>query len=118
MSRKGNGGAADERRRYYDDPDVQRQHENDVRALMQDPRFRRFAWHLVSTVCNVHGTTFTGNSQTFWEEGRRSVGVEMMLEIRGLDPLGWGKTVVEQVTEEARTLRERDARGVQFTEEK
>lgn len=49
---------------------------DDLRAVMRTPEGRRvFARVLERT--GVESISFTGNSQTFFNEGRRSVGVEL-----------------------------------------
>lgn len=48
---------------------------NDLRHIMRDKAGRRFMWRLLSS-CGVYQTSFTGNSETFFREGKRSIGLE------------------------------------------
>lgn len=50
--------------------------EADLAWLMSSPRGRRVFWRLLKRT-NVFGSSMTGNSQTFYNEGRRSVGIEL-----------------------------------------
>lgn len=54
---------------------LQRQHDvEDMRWLMQDKRGRRVAWRLLERT-GVFRSSFTGNSETFFREGERNVGL-------------------------------------------
>lgn len=48
--------------------------KNDLLWLMGEPRGRRFVWRLLER-SGVFRSSFTGNSQTFFNEGARSVGL-------------------------------------------
>jgi hypothetical protein len=62
------------------------QRDEDIRSLMLTPVGRRFMWWLLDKQCNLHGTTFTGDSQTFHNEGQRFVAASLMLKIQDLVP--------------------------------
>lgn len=53
--------------------------------LMRDVRGRRFLWRTLSE-CHVFKTSFTGNSQTFFNEGERNVGLRLLNRINTLCP--------------------------------
>lgn len=57
----------------------------DVKALLKLPEGRRFFWRYLSE-CSVFKTSFTGNSQTFFNEGERNVGLKLMADINEADP--------------------------------
>ena len=44
------------------------QTKEDIKLLMQLPAFRRFVWWLLEC-SHIFGTSFTGNSETFFKEG-------------------------------------------------
>jgi hypothetical protein len=52
----------------------------DVAWVMADTRGRRMMWRLFE-ICSVFRTTFTGNSTTFFNEGKRSVALELLADI-------------------------------------
>lgn len=53
---------------------------DDIRWLMSNKRGRRIAWWLLE-FAGVYRTSFTGNSQTFFNEGMRNVGLALMKQI-------------------------------------
>lgn len=57
-----------------------RQELDDVLALMRSPSGRRFVWRLLS-LCGVYQTSFTGNSGTFFNEGQRNVGLQVLGDV-------------------------------------
>lgn len=73
-----------------EDPEGKRQKEEDAKArrmelanfyeLMQDVRFRRFLWRLLSFT-GVFRSTFTGNSRGYFLEGHRNVGLAIMRDL-------------------------------------
>ena len=52
----------------------------DVAWVMADTRGRRLMWRLLE-ICSVFRTTFTGNSPTFFNEGKRSVALELLADV-------------------------------------
>lgn len=48
-----------------------------TRELLKTRAGQDFIWHALS-ICNIYGDIFTGNSQTFYYEGKRSVGLEIL----------------------------------------
>lgn len=56
---------------------TQRREADDFKWLMADPRGRRVMWHLLS-LAGVYQSSFTGNSETFFREGRRSMGLKIV----------------------------------------
>ncbi len=53
---------------------------NDWKWLLSSKQGRRFTWRLLSE-CGVFRSSFTGNSETFFREGKRAVGLHMLAEI-------------------------------------
>jgi hypothetical protein len=64
-------------------PDQQfdeQQAASDLRAVMGTVPGRRLLWRLLAR-CRIYQSTFTGSSETFFLEGKRSVGLEVLADI-------------------------------------
>lgn len=48
--------------------------DKDLPMLMKDRRFRKFMFMLLYQICGLDDCTFTGNSKTYFLEGKREVG--------------------------------------------
>ena len=59
--------------------------KNDIRTIVSTPAGRRFLWWLLS-ITGPHLPSYTGNSDTFFNEGRRSVGLEVEHRLVAADP--------------------------------
>ncbi len=68
----------------------------DVRALLKLKHGRRVVWHLLS-VCHINSNSFTGNSQTFFLEGERSIGLHMLSLIEQADPRAYPQMILENL---------------------
>lgn len=68
---------------------AEEQARDDLRELLRLPAGRRFLWNHLAT-CAVWQTSFHPSGQQFaHNEGRRSVGVELMTRIIEADPQAW-----------------------------
>jgi hypothetical protein len=54
-----------------------RQEADDFKWLMSDKRGRRIVWGLLEKT-GLYRTSFTGNSETFFREGARNIGLNYM----------------------------------------
>lgn len=61
------------------------QEKADFAWLMSDKRGRRFMWRMLE-VTGVYRSSFTGNSETFFREGQRNVGLKLISDIHELAP--------------------------------
>lgn len=59
---------------------ARRQEVDDLRWMMSDKRGRRVMWRLLETT-GVYRSSFTGNSETFFREGQRNVGLKLLADI-------------------------------------
>ncbi len=59
--------------------------DEDVRWLMSNRRGRNFAYRLLD-VTGIYRTSFTGNSETFFKEGGRNVGLTFLNDLQRLTP--------------------------------
>lgn len=62
---------------------------DDLRHLLADPAFRRFLWRLFKRF-GLFRLSYTGNSDTFFNEGRRNEGLWLLGEIASADPQAVG----------------------------
>lgn len=62
-----------------------KQAQNDLRAALDDARMRRVLMRIVDGT-GVFQRSFTGNSETFYREGRRSVGLEIIEMVEQVEP--------------------------------
>lgn len=67
---------------------AQDQQREDVRWLMADPRGRRLMWSWLS-FCGLFRSSMTGNSQTFFLEGQRNVGLMLQANLIEHAPEAW-----------------------------
>lgn len=72
-----------------------RQEADDVKWLMSDKRGRRLMWGLLERT-GLYRTSFTGNSETFFREGARNVGLAYMALINEHCPERYNTMVLEQ----------------------
>lgn len=57
----------------------------DFKTLMKTKEGRRFVWRILSET-GVYHSSFTGNSETFFKEGRRSIGLILIGELHTICP--------------------------------
>lgn len=60
---------------------TQRREADDIKWLMSDPRGRRIVWGLLE-LTGVFRSSFTGNSETFFREGERNIGLKLFLRLQ------------------------------------
>lgn len=64
--------------------DDRKQYEEDLKALMGQANFRRFAWVLLGH-CQMYRSSMTGNAWTQFREGMRNVGIKLTRDMH-VDP--------------------------------
>ena len=77
------------------------EHDNlvaDVRYILKDSRARNVLWHILG-ICGIYDDTFTGNSQTFYREGMRRVGLDTLQLIDEADPSAYARLILEKLDE-------------------
>jgi phosphoglycolate phosphatase-like HAD superfamily hydrolase len=57
----------------------------DFKWLMDSQQGRRFAWRLLEQT-GVYRSSFTGDSQTFFNEGQRNIGLKLIAQIHEITP--------------------------------
>ena len=65
--------------------DEERQELDDVKQLLNSPHGRRFVWRYLG-ICGVFRSSFTGNSETFFNEGQRNIGLQLLGDVNRANP--------------------------------
>ncbi len=78
-------------------------HDRDLATIMAMPEGRRYVFRLIDEVCGVFKPSYTGSSETYLREGKRAVGIAVMLEVQTKCTAQY----VEMI-KEAFNLKERD----------
>ena len=73
--------------------------KNDIRSIAGTPAGRRFLWWILS-ITGPHLPSYTGNSDTYFNEGRRAVGLEIERRLVAADPAAYLAMIQEGVPEE------------------
>jgi hypothetical protein len=79
---------------------LQRQ-SGDLAHVMSDVRGRRFLWDTLGRT-GLYTTSFTGNSETFFREGRRSFGLELLARLTAVAPDLYLTMQAEAMAEDAK----------------
>jgi len=82
----------------------QQQRENDLRQAMDTAQGRRLLFGIMSGT-GTFSKTFTGSSQSYYNEGRRSVGLDLFHEVMDIEPSRF--LTMWNEDKEARAERER-----------
>lgn len=74
--------------------DREKQALDDVKFILSTTQGRRFIWRLIS-LCGVYRSSFTGNSTTFFNEGGRNIGLQLVADIHNVDPDAYASMIKE-----------------------
>ena len=66
----------------------------DMKFILQTVQGRRFIWRYLG-LCGVFKSSFTGNSETFLNEGKRLVGLTLLNDINEADPDSYTRMMKE-----------------------
>jgi len=75
--------------------DTDQQLFDDIRNVAMSGAGRRLLYYVLS-MGNIYSTSFTGNSETFYKEGRRAMALELLDLINDADPNLYIKLQQEQ----------------------
>jgi len=95
-------GFEDRRKRLSD-----RQY-SDLRKVLASPEGRRFVWRLMSEA-GVFRSSFTGNSETFFREGKRNIGLIILGDVMVAQPDSF--TVMQREAVNDKLLREQEIKN-------
>jgi len=75
-----------ERQKFNDRQKKLRDKElDDLKLVLERPEGRRLIWRMLAA-CGVFRNSFTGNSQTFYNEGQRNIGLLILKDIMESKP--------------------------------
>jgi hypothetical protein len=72
---------------------------DDIRAVLSTPQGRRVVWRILG-MTHLYKESFTGNSTTFYNEGQRSIGLQLLGELTAADPLAYVKLQQENADDD------------------
>ena len=76
-----------------------------VREVCKSRPGKELVWYILS-LANLYGDNFTGNSQTFYLEGKRAVGLSILQLLEDADPTLYARLLLDkQKLEEQRDVR-------------
>lgn len=71
----------------------------DLKKLLATKEGRRFIWKILQH-CNIYENSFTGNSTTFFKEGRRDIGLWLLTELHYADKTAYANLQLEAAKQE------------------
>lgn len=71
-----------------------------LKAMLSTVDGRSYFWKILSE-CGVYQTSFTGDNTTFFNEGKRQVGLWLLAEIMEADPAAYGLMQLESQKRES-----------------
>lgn len=79
--------------------------QEDLKKLLSMPEGRRYIWRLMSNA-GVFRTSFTGNSTTFFNEGKREIGLMVISEVMNASPSSFTQMQNESVNEQKKLSKQ------------
>lgn len=73
---------------------LRRRELDDLFTVLSSAQGRRVIWRYLE-FCGVFKTSFTGNSETFYREGQRNVGLKLLAEVNECDSSAYTKMLEE-----------------------
>lgn len=65
---------------------VSTEFKNDILNLSKTDSGKRFIWYVLS-LAGIYQSTYTGNAESHFLEGRRSIGLDVLNDIQEVDPM-------------------------------
>lgn len=72
--------------------------KQNFKKLLETETGQSIIWHVLS-FCNLYGESFTGDSQTFYMEGKRAIGLEILQFMEDADKLAYPKLLLAKQKE-------------------
>jgi hypothetical protein len=81
---------------------------SDIRRVLGIPEGRRLVWRLMSEA-GIFRSSFTGNSETFFREGKRNIGLFILADVMVAQPESF--TVMQREAANDKLLREQEIKN-------
>lgn len=66
-----------------------------VREVLKTRQGKDVVWRILG-MCDIYGFHFTGDNSTFYNEGRREVGLDILRLILDADPTAYARLILEK----------------------
>lgn len=73
---------------------------SDVKQILKTPGGRNVIWNILA-MCDLYSDVFTGDNHTFYLEGKRSVGLEILQMMEDADPTGYARLLLTKQKEKS-----------------
>jgi hypothetical protein len=70
-----------------------------TRELLKQKAGKDFIWHILS-LTNLYGDNFTGNAQTYYLEGKRSVGLDVLQLLEDVGKTTYARLLLDKQKQE------------------
>ena len=77
----------------------------DVKAILKTKEGRRFVWKILEA-CGVYRSSMTGNSLTFFNEGKRDIGLQVLADVMDANPEAF--LVMQREAKAAQKMKKED----------
>jgi len=70
--------------------------KENIRSVLATREGRRFVWHVLGRICRIHTQSYVADSdRTAFNDGRRSVGLELIRQVNEADKNAYWKMAQE-----------------------
>jgi len=73
--------------------------KGNVREVLKLRAGKEVLWYILS-LTNLYGDNFTGNSQTFYLEGKRAIGLQILQLLEDADPTAYPRLLLDKQKEQ------------------
>ena len=73
---------------------------SDLRELLKTPGGRSVIWGILE-MCGIYHDSFTGNSQSYYLEGKRAIGLEILQLMEDTDPTSYARLLLAKHKEKS-----------------
>jgi hypothetical protein len=72
---------------------------SEIRSLIKTKPGKDFIWYILG-LCDIYEEQFTGNSRTFFNEGKRSIGIQILEILGEAEPLAYAELLAAKIKEQ------------------
>ena len=71
---------------------------SDLREVLKTGPGKNVIWNVLAK-CGIYQDSFTGNSQSYYLEGKRAVGLEILADMEDVDPTAYARLLLNHQKE-------------------